>query len=101
MRFLDRLERKFGHLAIPRLTTYLVIGQSIGFVISIMDARKIEPWMLQADLVKRGEYWRLFTFPFVPPDTNILFFFFAMYLLNLMGNALEAVRESEQSPSRG
>ncbi len=89
MKLLDRLERQFGHLAIPHLTIIIVIGQSLGFIVGMADPQRISNWMLEADLVKQGEYWRLVTFPFVPPGFNILVVF-AIYIFYMMGTVLEA-----------
>ena len=45
--------------------------------------------LLIPELVLAGEWWRLVTFLFIPPVTNVIFAFFAWYLFNLMGSALE------------
>ena len=46
--------------------------------------------MLVPEAVVAGDWWRVFTFLFVPPATNPIFAFFGWYLFYLMGSTLEA-----------
>jgi len=86
---LDRLERRFGGLAIPRITWVLVVGQGLAFLTTMAEPAALERFMLVPALVMQGEVWRLVSFVFMAPATNPLFAFFALYLLLMMGNALE------------
>lgn len=88
MKLIDRLERKFAHLAIPNLTMVIVCGQAVGFILGMYDIKIIQPWYLRSDLIMQGEIWRLVTFPMIPPGFGILTIF-GIYLFYLMGNALE------------
>ncbi len=89
MNLLDKLERKFRRIAIPNLTLYLIIGQAIFFVGSRSRQIDIGRAILLPELVLEGEWWRLFTFLFIPPASSVIFIFFAWYLFYLMGSALE------------
>ena len=97
MKLLNRLERSLGRWAIPNLTLYLIFLQSLAFVLWSAAASKREEQavnylsrlQLVGSQVLHGEVWRLLTFVVIPPLTNAIFFFFAMYLLFLMGTALE------------
>lgn len=86
---LDKLEKKFRRYAIPNLTVYLIMGQVLFFVFALSGRFILERVILVPELVLRGEWWRLFTFLFVPPATSPIFVFFAWYLFYLMGSALE------------
>jgi hypothetical protein len=98
MKFLNRLERSLGRFAVPRITIYIVFLQSLAFVILMsMQSRSPEKaaeylsrLVLIGSEVLHGEVWRVITFVVIPPITNPIFFFFAMYLLFLMGTALES-----------
>jgi hypothetical protein len=90
MKPLTRLERALGGLAIPDLTVYLVFAQTITFVFCFSRQDFAAKLMLEPALVLQGEYWRLFTFAIMPPMTNPIFAFFALYFFYMMGTALEA-----------
>jgi len=89
MRLLDRLERKFRPFAVPNLTVIIIIGQALAYFLSQSDPRLLNQMVLVPQLVLDGEIWRLGSFCFVPPMTNLLFFFFAMMIFHMMGSALE------------
>ncbi|MFA5074354.1 MAG: hypothetical protein WC539_10720 [Nitrospirota bacterium] len=89
MDFLNTLERKFRRCAIPNVTMYLIAGQVIFFMVHLSGNFMLERVVLIPEFVFAGEWWRLFTFLFIPPLTNPIFAFFAWYLFYLMGSALE------------
>lgn len=89
MRLLDRLERKFRPYAVPNLTLVIIIGQVLAYILNQSNPQILERMVLVPRLVLEGEVWRLGTFCFVPPMTNLLFFFFAMMIFHMMGSALE------------
>ena len=86
---LDQLERRFRHFAVPNLTLYLVVGQGFFFLVSMARPDLVGLMVLVPALVLQGEVWRLLAFLFMPPATNPIFAFFALYLLYLFGTALE------------
>jgi predicted Zn-ribbon and HTH transcriptional regulator len=90
MSLLDKLESKFGFLALPNLTVILIAGQTFFYLMALLGKAGPGEIMLVADRVMAGEYWRLLTFLFVPPMSNPFFAFFAWYLFYLMGSALES-----------
>jgi hypothetical protein len=89
MNWLNKLEKKFGRYAIPNITVGLILGQVMFFVFAMSGRFILERVVLVPDLVIAGEWWRLFTFLFIPPLLNPVFAFFAWYLFYLMGSALE------------
>lgn len=96
---LDRLERKLGRYAIPRLTTYLVGGQVAVFVLTMVKPELASRLLLIPSLVLEGEVWRPFTFVFTDSrvvagiaDTwDIIWFLVWMFVLYFIGNSLEAL----------
>ncbi len=88
--WLDRLDRKYGHLGIPNVTLYLVAGQAIFFILGRTNPRILEQLVLIPERVLQGEIWRLFLFIFMPPGDFLLFVLIALYIFYLFGSALES-----------
>ena len=94
MSLLTRLERALGRLALNDLSLYLVLGQVVVLAAAMFGGFDVERIMLQPGAVLAGQWWRPFTFIFVPPVTSItmtgaIFLAFGWYLFYLMGSALE------------
>jgi hypothetical protein len=93
MSFIDRLERLFGRFAISNISLYFVIGQVFVLLSAMLGRLRIESLILMPAWVMDGEWWRLFTFLFIPPafggTFGLIFVAFAWYLFYLMGSALE------------
>ncbi len=97
MKFTNRLERSLGRFAVPHITLFIIFLQSLVFVLMrAADAHNpghggefLDRLLLIGHNVYQGEIWRIFTFVMIPPLTNPIFFFFAMYILYLFGTALE------------
>ncbi len=89
MSLLDKIEKKLGRFSVPHLTLYIIIGQALFYILWITKRINLDVIFLIAGRVLDGQVWRLFTFPFVPPEWNAVFAFFAWYLFFLMGTALE------------
>lgn len=88
-RWLDKLEKRFGRLAVPNVTAGLICGQVLIYLVAQSRPEVLANAALIPNLVLQGEPWRLVTFLFMPPTTNLLFAFFFWYLFYLMGTALE------------
>jgi hypothetical protein len=90
MKWIARLERRFGRFAIPNVTLAIILGQILVYVAGQMPGNNVVDrlWLFR-DRVLEGEVWRLVTFIFMPPATNPLFALLAWYLFFLMGSALE------------
>jgi hypothetical protein len=89
MKLLNRLERTFAPYAIHNVTLALVVLQSLMWVLMQGRPEIATNLILSRSLLLSGQWWRLLTFIFLPPTTNPLFLFFALWLLYLMGTALE------------
>jgi hypothetical protein len=85
MSLLHRLEP----FAITNLTLFLVIGQVFVLLTGMLQLIDPEMLLLIPSYVTAGEWWRIFTFVFIPPASGYLFIAFALYLLYLYGTALE------------
>ena len=91
MNWLNKFERKFGHLAIPGLMYYIVILNAIVFFFMYFDKTGtiINTLTLEPDLVMKGEIWRLVSYIFIPPTTSLLFIVFVLLFYYMVGVGLE------------
>jgi membrane associated rhomboid family serine protease len=89
-RFLDKLQRKFGRVAIPNLMNIIVGGMAIVFIIDM-----IAPVDLYSTLsfstqgIRDGQLWRLIMFVFLPPNSSLIFIIFSLYFYWMIGSSLE------------
>lgn len=90
MSFLEKLEKKLGNFAVPHLTEILIFGQVAVFVASNAGWLEIGNVLLIPERVLMGEWRRLATFLFIPPDVHPVFLIFAWLFYYFMGTALES-----------
>ena len=70
MKWLNKLERKYGKYAIPNLMFYVVILYVVGFVFDLIAPEFYYNYLsLDMSAVLRGQIWRLVTFIIQPPAT--------------------------------
>lgn len=75
MKWLDKLERKYGKYAIPNLMYYVIILYIVGFVINIVAPELYTEYLaLDAQAILHGQIWRIFTFIIQPPNSSLLFY---------------------------
>ena len=90
MKWLDKLERKYGKYAIPNLMYYVIILYIVGFVINIVAPELYTEYLaLDAQAILHGQIWRIFTFIIQPPNSSYFFILFALYLYYMIGKTLE------------
>ena len=88
-RLLARLERTFlGRLAIERLTTVIVGGMAITYVLALSRPDFLDHLTLIPALVP-SQPWRLVTFLFMPPPTSMIWVLLSLYFTWLIGSNLE------------
>lgn len=91
MKWLDKLERKYGKYAIPNLMNYIIILYIIGLLVQIISPSLYANWLaLDASaILEKGHIWRIFTFIIQPPTGDYFFVIFALYLYYMIGRTLE------------
>ena len=87
---LDRLESRFGHLAIPGIHRILAGFQFLCFVLLLINQEFYGFLALDGGLVMKGEVWRLFTFLFIPRTLSIIWIIFVIMIVFFIGDRLEA-----------
>lgn len=92
MDWLDRLERRFGFLAIPNLMMFVVAGQALATLLGLKDPTLPLQLILDPEAVARGQWWRLFTWVIVPrlDPLDLLMAVFWFAFLWMVGSALES-----------
>lgn len=92
---LDKLERKLGKYAIPRLMNWFIGGYVIGYILmaisgatnsGILSLMTLEPYY-----ILHGQIWRIITWVMIPPAQNILFAIIMIIFYWQLGRALEQV----------
>lgn len=89
LRWIDKLERKFGHIAIRGLMTYIVGITGFVYVLSMINSEFIYRIALIPSAVFKGEVWRLISYIFIPPASSPLWIIFALYFYYMIGSTLE------------
>lgn len=91
MKWLHKLERKFGRYAIKDLMTYIVVLNAVVYLLSILvpESNLFAKFVLIPSQVLKGEVWRLITFIFLPPNTSPLWIVFTLYFYYMVGSNLE------------
>ena len=91
MKWVYRLERKFGRYYIPRLMLVIIVGQAMVFLASQLSPaiQLMNRLSLFWPEVMRGEVWRLVTFIFIPQTTSPFGLILSLYFYYLIGNTRE------------
>jgi membrane associated rhomboid family serine protease len=89
MRWLDRLERRFGAWAIPHFALLIVTANALIYFLAQTRPDYLYQLMLDPVAIRQGEYWRVLTFIFVPPPMSMLWMVFWLLLFYQFAQALE------------
>ena len=84
MRFIDKLERKYGRYGIENLTMYIIISYVLGYALMYINPDALSMLSLNVTKILQGQVWRLITWIVYPPSTSsplwfviaILFFYY-------------------------
>lgn len=90
MKFINKLERKFGRYAIPNLMYYIIALYVIGWLVQMFSPEVYTAYFsLDAQKILHGQIWRIFTFLMNPPSSHPIFMIFVLYLYYMIGMNLE------------
>ncbi len=85
--WLNRLERKFGRLAIPNLTRIIICTYILGYIMNFMGLSgyiSMNPY-----LVMHGQVWRIFSWLLMPPSSISIWTLVMLFFYYSLGTALE------------
>lgn len=89
MKFLDKMQRKFGKYAISNLMQYIIAIYILGAVINLINPLFYRMYLsLDISKVLEGQIWRLVTFLVAPQGIDI-FLLISLYLYYMIGTSLE------------
>ncbi|NMC57380.1 MAG: rhomboid family intramembrane serine protease [Eubacteriaceae bacterium] len=91
MKFLYKMERKFGRFAIKNLMLHITILNAIVYLTSyLFTTFSLVSYMaLVPNLVMQGQVWRIITYVFVPPNVSIILTAITLYFYYFIGLSLE------------
>ncbi len=91
MKWMNKLERKYGKYAVSNLIFYIIALNAIVFIASLVSQGRpvVELLILYPDRVFQGEIWRLLTYIFIPPAASPIWIIFVLYFYYLVGTGLE------------
>ena len=94
MPLLDKLESRFGRLAIPGLVQIIAGLKLLTFTIFILQSagaqeRYKDFLALDGPRILDGQVWRLITYLFIPIQENVLFAVLSAMMLMWLGRGLE------------
>ena len=91
MKWIDKLERKYGKYGIPNLTMYIVICYVVGYLLMMVNPAVLSMLSLDISKVLRGQIWRLVTWVIYPPTSSSLLWFVVaiMFFYYPIGTMLE------------
>lgn len=95
MKFLYKLQRKYGKYAIKGLTKYIIAAYIVGYILEIIGSSSgsglIYYLTLNPGLIMKGQIWRLFTWLLTPPSALGIFTIIMLIVYYQLGTILERV----------
>ncbi|MEG1849750.1 MAG: rhomboid family intramembrane serine protease, partial [Oscillospiraceae bacterium] len=91
MKWLDKLERKYGRFGIPDLMMVVSTVMVLVYLFDMVQNRIYLQGMLSLSraAILDGQVWRLVSFIFAPPPSSPLFVLLAIYFYLFLGRTLE------------
>lgn len=90
-RAIDRFCYRHPKFGIHNLMLFIIIGNAIVFLFSMMDTTGLflQYLFFSPDKILGGQVWRLITFVFIPPSQNLLYLALFLYFYYFIGKTLE------------
>ncbi len=90
-RAVDRFSFTHPNFGIKNLMLYVIIGNVLVYIISMMDTTGTFMYYLyfNSSLILKGQIWRLITFVFIPTNSGLLWFAISLYFYYFIGSTLE------------
>ncbi|MEG1255961.1 hypothetical protein [Clostridium sp.] len=89
MKWLNKLEKKYGKYSIHGLMKYIVAANLAVFLLDSISPGLINNLALIPQAVMQGQIWRVLTFIFIPPSMSAFWILFTLYFYFIIGSGLE------------
>lgn len=89
MKFLNKLERKYGKYAIRNLPAIIIALYTAGYLIWFLMPELLNYLTLSPAMILKGQVWRLVTWILVPPGEPDLFTILMLYCYLSFGRTME------------
>jgi len=89
MKWLNKMERKYGRYAIRNLSAYMIALYVAGYLFELFSPALLNYLTLEPRLILRGQIWRLVTWVIIPPSELSIFTIIMLYFYYSVGNTLE------------
>ncbi|MDO4620586.1 MAG: hypothetical protein Q4B09_08210 [Lachnospiraceae bacterium] len=87
--FFQKLERRFGRYAIPRLTLVIIGCYVLGYMMEAINSNAAAYMNLNMAKVLQGQIWRLVTWIVIPPSSLDVFTIIMLFFYFSIGSTLE------------
>lgn len=90
-KLLNFLDRKIGRFAPPNIIFFVVASMFAVFIVElfIKNISLMSYMYFDAQLIKQGEIWRIFTYALLPPTTSVVWIIINLYFYFMIGSNLE------------
>ena len=92
MKLMNKLEKKFGHLAIKNLSLLIICCYGVGYLLNSFFPEILDYLTLDPYAIIHGEVWRILSWILIPPRSdNIFFVLLSLVFYYSIGTSLEHV----------
>lgn len=89
MKFLNKMERRFGRYAIRNLTMFIIATYVLGYVLEFVAPKLTVYLLLDPYYILHGQVWRLVSWLLVPPESLDIFTIIMLFFYYSIGTTLE------------
>lgn len=89
MKFLNKMERKYGKYAIRNLSAYIIALYVAGYIFSYFAPQILNYCYLEPYYILKGQVWRLVSWILIPPGKLDFFTIIMLFFYYSVGTALE------------
>ncbi len=90
MKFMSKMERRFGKYSIKNLPLIMILMEAIGYTISMVSPDLLNYLCFDAASILRGQVWRLITWVLMPPTSlnifTVIMLFFYYWIARTLAN---------------
>ena len=89
MKFLDKMERKYGRYALKNLPMFIIATYVAGYVLELLTPEMLGYLTLEPYYILHGQVWRLVTWILIPPSSLDIFTIIMLFFYFSIGQTLE------------